>query len=364
MAEEIVADFTKQFPGGPRITAKMRLARTGAGIMVLFGPSGVGKSTVLRCLAGLERPTTGTIRYGNEIWFSDAGQSLPPQARNVGYLAQEYSLFPHLSVRRNIVYGLRSLPAQEQEERLQGVLELLDLHGHEDRLPSALSGGQQQRVALARALVRRPRVMLLDEPLSALDAPTRQRLRGDLRHVLKQIGVPAVIVTHDRTEALALGDELTLMVEGRVTQSGSVQEVFNRPASLEAANIVGVETVQSGRVLSNAEDLTTVEISAVRMTAVNQTLPKDVRNVFVCIRAEDVMLMKGQPALTSARNRLRATVRRITAEPPMIRVELDCGFPLVALLTRQARDELTLREGDTVVAVVKAPAVHLIARSD
>jgi molybdate transport system ATP-binding protein len=364
MAEEILVHFAKQYSGGPRIAADLRLACHGPVITVLFGPSGVGKSTVLRCLAGLERPTSGTIKYASETWFSDTTrENLSPQARNVGYLSQDYSLFPHLNVRRNIMYGLRGLPAEEQACRLQNVLQLLDLQGHEDRLPSKLSGGQQQRVALARALVRKPRLMLLDEPLSALDAPTRQRLRGDLRHVLKQLTIPTIVVTHDRTEALGLGDELAIMAGGRIAQTGPVQEVFSRPASVDAANILAVETVQSGRVVGSVEELTIVEVAGVRMTAVAQKLPKDVQEVFVCIRAEDVMLIKGDPALTSARNRLRAAVRRIAIEPPMVRIDLDCGFPVLALLTRQACDELSLRVGDIVTAVIKAPAVHLIART-
>jgi molybdate transport system ATP-binding protein len=363
MAEEILATFARQFPAGPCITADLRLSVGEPQVTVLFGPSGAGKSTVLRCLAGLDCPTSGVIKCGGEIWFDHATRVfLSPQNRNVGYLSQDYSLFPHLNVRRNIIYGLRALPAAEQDARLEHVMRLLELHELEHRMPAQLSGGQQQRVALARSLVRRPRVLLLDEPLSAVDAPTRQRIRGELRHVLKQLTIPTVLVTHDRAEALALGDELAIMVEGRLIERGPVQDVFNRPTNLAAAGILAIETVQSARIVSATEELITIEVAGIRMSALPQKLPKDAHEVFACIRAEDVMLIKGETVLTSARNRLPATVRRITPEPPMIRIDLDCGFPLTALLTRQACEELALRDGDTVTAVVKAPAVHLIAR--
>ncbi len=364
MAEEIVARFRKRFPGGPRVDADALRAVCGrASITVLFGASGAGKTTVLRCLAGLERPDSGAIQCGNELWFDQATSVfLPPQQRNIGYLSQDYALFPHLNVERNIGYGLRQAPSPERAARVCEVIRLLDLSGLEKRLPRQLSGGQQQRVALARAVARRPRLLLLDEPLSSLDAPTRLRLRGELRRLLLQLGVPTFLVTHDRLEALALGDDLVVMDNGAIAQSGPVQEVFSRPANLAVAGIVAVETVQPARVLDAADGLLIVAVGETKLAALARDLAPGTRDLFLCIHAEDVMLLKGADSPSSPRNHLPATVRTLSREGPMMRIDLDCGFPLAALLTRQACEELDLRPGDRVVALVKAPNVHLIPR--
>jgi len=231
----------------------------------------------------------------------------------------------------------------------------------EKRLPKELSGGQQQRVALARAVARRPDLLLLDEPLAALDAPTRQRLRGELRRLLKEAAIPSVLVTHDRTDALVLGDDLVVMDGGRLLQQGPVHEVFSRPANLAVAGIVAVETVQPGRVLERG-DLVTIAIGENRLLGLAGDLPPRTTDVFVCIRAEDVILTKGEPVWRSPRNSLNAVVRELTLEGPMVRIDLDCGFALSALLTRQACDELGLKAGERVLALVKAPNVHLIPR--
>ncbi|MBI2947511.1 MAG: ABC transporter ATP-binding protein [Verrucomicrobia bacterium] len=364
MAEEIVAQFSKRFSGGPSINVDtLRIACGRPSIAVIFGASGAGKTTVLRCLAGLERPDSGVIRCGDEYWFdASASLFLPPQRRNIGSLSQDYALFPHLTVERNIAYGLRRSPATERFTRVSEVVRLLDLAGLERRLPRQLSGGQQQRVALARAVVRRPRLLLLDEPLSALDSPTRLRLRGELRRLLLQLGIPTLVVTHDRFEALALGDDLVVIDNGAIVQSGPVQEVFSRPANLAVASIVAVETVQPARVLNVAEGLLVLSVGETKLAAFASDFPADTRDVFVCIRAEDVILQKGESRPSSPRNHLTATVRCLTSEGPMVRIDLDCGFPLAALLTKQACEELDLKPGERVVALVKAPNVHVIPR--
>src|SRR5437660_5620419 len=184
-AVELIAEFEKYFPGGPVIEVDLRRPADAFSLTVLFGRSGSGKSTTLRCLAGLERPERGTIRFGDEIWFDAArGIFLPPQRRRIGYLFQDYALFPHLRVAQNIGYGLGKIAAPERRQRIEEITALLGLADLEDHYPRQLSGGQQQRVALARALVCRPRPLLPDEPLSALDAPTREHLRRQLRHWL------------------------------------------------------------------------------------------------------------------------------------------------------------------------------------
>jgi molybdate transport system ATP-binding protein len=241
------------------------------------------------------------------------------------------------------------------------MLARFDLRGLAARRPGQLSGGQQQRVALARALVCRPRLLLLDEPLSALDAGLRGALRAELRQQLAACGIPVFVVTHDRTEALVLGDEIVVMSAGAVQQSGPVLEVFNRPANLAAAKILGMETVVAGRVMQRAEGMVTVAISGVKLLALADDLPADATDAHVCIRAEDVVLTRDAGAASSARNRIAATVVSVHRELPLARVELDCGFPLKALITRQALEELNLQPGTPLSVWVKAPHVHLIA---
>lgn len=363
MSDGIEANFVKRFAGGPEIRVESLRTDENASVTVLFGPSGAGKTTVLRCLAGLLRPEEGKIGFGGQAW-SDASRGffLAARERGVGFVPQEYALFPHLSVERNIAYGLNGLDGLEGRSRVAEMIKWLGLEGLEKRLPRELSGGQQQRVALARAVARRPKLLLLDEPLAALDAPTRQRVRGELRRLLKEAAIPSVLVTHDRTDALVLGDDLVVMNEGRLLQQGRVDRVFSRPANLTVAGIVAVETVQPGRVLERGE-LVTVVIGEQRLLGLGTDLPPEINEVYVCIRAEDVILMKGDSGRSSPRNCLTALVCGLTAEGPMVRIELDCSFPLSALLTRQASEELALRQGDRVLALVKAPNVHLIPRA-
>jgi molybdate transport system ATP-binding protein len=278
----------------------------------------------------------------------------------VGFVPQEYCLFPHLTVARNIRYGLRELSAAGQAQRVAESVQWLGLEGLEDRMPSELSGGQQQRVALARAVARRPRLLLLDEPLAALDTRTRQRLRSELRQLLRQFGIPTVLVTHDRVEALALADQVVILHEGRNVQQGSAQEVFSRPVHLAVAEAACIETVESGRILEIRDGLATVAVGTARVTALADGLPANTIDVYVCIRAEEVILMPPESVRSSPRNRLAAIVKSVAREGPLIRVNLDCGFPLAALLTQPACEELALSEGARVVALVKAPQVHLI----
>ncbi len=361
MDATLTAEFTKTFPGA---TIRGRIGRPARdrGVTVLFGPSGCGKTTVLRCLAGLERPEAGLIRWGDETWFDAArGVHLPPQRRGIGYVFQDYALFPHLSVADNIGFGLHRLDGAERRRRVGEVLERFGLAEQARRRPRQLSGGQQQRVALARALACRPRLLLLDEPLSALDPVLRGRLRAELLRHLGSFGIPVLLVTHDREEALALGDELVVMHEGRVAQSGPVLEVFNRPADAAVAAIVGIETLFPARIVEVREGLATVEVGGVVLTAVAPAV--EAREVLVGVRGEDVILERGPNAgAGSARNRLPARVSAVTPGGALVRVELDAGFPLTALVTRPACEELRLAPGEPVTALIKAPAIHLIPR--
>jgi len=356
------ADFSKKFSGGPVIQAEA-LEINSAGVTVLFGPSGSGKTTILRCLAGLEIPDTGEIFFGTETWSANGKNHVPPKDRRIGFVPQDYALFPHLTVAGNIAYGLRGRTAGEKKSRVAELSSWLGLDGLDARLPATLSGGQQQRVALARAVAHHPKLLLLDEPLSALDTPTRNRLRGELRALLVQLAIPTVFVTHDRLEALSLGDNLVVLDEGRIIQCGSVQDVFSRPADLTVAGIVAVETVQPGQVIEIEEGLATVLVGSARLAAMAADLPAGTKEVFVCIRGEDVILSNDQELHSSPRNRLPATVRALISEGPLIRIELDCGFPLTAVLTKQACAEMDLKGGSAVIALIKAPQIHLVPRN-
>jgi molybdate transport system ATP-binding protein len=361
MSGELAARFVKRF--GPGVAVGLDLVRPADrfSVTVLFGPSGCGKTTALRCLAGLGRPDEGRIAFAGEVWF-DAQRRvcLPPQRRDVGFLFQEYALFPHLSVAGNVAYGLGHLPRAERQRRVGEVLERFGLAGLGKREPRQLSGGQQQRVALARVLVRRPRLLLLDEPLSALDEPTREQVRHELRLLLVGSGVPVVLVTHDRREAAALGDHLVVLDGGTIRQQGPTAEVFSYPTDLGVARIVGVETILPGRVRQAEGGLVTVAVGGAELVAVGAA--RETAEVYVCVRAEDVILHWGGMGTASARNRLAGVVRSLSRDGPLVRVELDCGFPLTAIVTRPSAEELGLREGARVFALLKATAVHILPR--
>ena len=307
---------------------------------------------------GLDEPDSGTIRFSDEVWFDGRTRlATPPQTRRVGYVTQEGSLFPHLSVGENVAFGA---PVAERPARVAEALQLAGILDLAHRKPHELSGGQRQRVALARAVAAKPRILLLDEPLSALDASAREELRRDLATFLRRVDLPAILVTHDRTEALALGDRIALLGGGRIVQEGPIADVFNRPSSAEAARITGVETVVPAVVSSRSDDgLATLDANGVKLTAMDPGEGIDL--VFACIRADEVVLEPAEGA-TSARNRLRASVLAVRPEGPLVRVDLDCGFPLTAFITRAALRDLALEAGASVNAVIKAPAVHLIPR--
>lgn len=362
MEPELVAEFEKKFPTGPPIKVRLHRPLGHFSLTVLFGPSGSGKTTALRCLAGLDWPQHGYIRFGDEIWFdASRGIRVQPQRRQIGYLSQDYALFPHLTVERNIAYGIRRLGDADRRKRIAELSDLLDLTGLEGRYPDQLSGGQQQRVALARALVCRPRLLLLDEPLSALDQPTREQLRRDLRRWLTKLAIPAVMVTHDRVEALGLGDHVIVMDHGCVRQCGLPQDVFSAPVDAAVARIVGVDNIESGKVIRKVNGLATIQIGSSELLALSAACVDS--QVCVCIRAEDVMLERGAVARqSSARNHLVGCIRSLDREGPMVRVGVDCGFLLKALVTHQAYEDMELCDGMEVTALIKAPAIRLIAR--
>jgi molybdate transport system ATP-binding protein len=361
VAGEIVVRIEKRHAGNVAIRADFKMDLAASATTILFGPSGAGKTTVLRCLAGLETPDQGLIRFGNEVWFdSQAGICLAPQARRVGFLAQDYALFPHMTVRENVEYGLSGRSHAERRSVAARMLESFAVTTLAGRRPPEISGGEAQRVALARALAPSPRLLLLDEPLSALDSPTRSRVRTELHRHLREIQIPSLLITHDRTEAVSLGRHIVVMVEGDVRQFGLVEEVFRRPAGALVAATLGVETVVRGEVTGEEDGILAVRTSGGEVHAVRSEDLGLGEAVLVCIRGEEVTLQEQTAGRESARNHFSGAITAIEGDGVVERVLLDCGFPLVAIITRKSREEMGLKVGAMVTAAVKATAVHLI----
>ena len=351
MADELICRCRKRFPPAFQIDADLRIPLDTAPVTVLFGPSGAGKTTLLRLIAGLERPDSGSIVFRGREWFGAA--CLEPQERRASFLFQDYALFPHLTVAENVAFGSRS------RQKTAQILEAFGLGEFSRRLPRAISGGQQQRVALARALAADPALLLLDEPLSALDAGSRARTRQELRRRLLASGIPAIVVTHDRAEAIALGDWMAVIVNGAIRQTGSIQDVFRKPADPQVAESVGVENILDARIVGREAGLLTLEAGTTQLQCVDggESGP-----VAACIRAEDVAVTRELHQASSARNRMVGMVQSVALEGPLARIEIDCGFPLLAVITAQSAAELALRAGDAVCAIVKATSVHVLSQ--
>jgi molybdate transport system ATP-binding protein len=285
-------------------------------VVTLFGPSGAGKSLTLQCLAGLTRPDSARVMVNGRV-FDDtaAGVRLSPQARHLGYVFQGYALFPHLTVAENVAFGLRGRPAAEARRRTTEVLAQLGLEDLATRDPRALSGGQQQRVALGRAIAPDPAVLLLDEPLSALDAPLRRQLRGELRSLIVGLRRTVVLVTHDLTEAYQLGDRLVLYESGQVVQAGPKAEVLGRPGSEAVARLIGLRNVVRGKVVKSAADRIEIAWRGHTVEAVNSPTAPFVAppgtSVAFMVRPEHVRLIRKDRAgldPTHHMNLLRGTV--------------------------------------------------------
>ncbi len=248
--EGLVVELTQEAP----IPLAAAFACSPGEVLALVGPSGSGKSTILKSIAGTYRPAAGLIRVNGEAWFSSAeGIRIPPHRRPVGMVFQSYALFPHLTALGNTMAAMGHVPRKEREERARSLLDLVHLSGLESRRPAELSGGQQQRVAVARALAREPNVLLLDEPFSAVDKSTRQRLYREIAELRRVFEMPVVLVTHDLDEAVMLADRMAVLHRGRMLQTGTPEEVTTRPLSPEVARLVDLRNVFAGTVAGRDE---------------------------------------------------------------------------------------------------------------
>ena len=327
--------------------------------LALAGPSGAGKTTILRVVAGMVRPDRGRIANGQEVWAdSTSGVWLPPERRRCGYVFQDYALFPHLSAWRNVAYGLRSTPASRRKEAAHELLDRFGLTDRAEAKPTTLSGGECQRVALARALAPRPNVLLLDEPLSALDARTRASAARELTSTLRSLDVPVVLVTHEWGEASLLGDEICVIDRGRVIQRGTATELAASPATAFVADFTGA-VVLTGTARSSEADLTIVDLDG---GGVASSTDRGTGRVALSVYPWEITISRATPAADeSAQNHLRARITSVTTVGNRVRLGLAAGQPLVAEVTGNALADLHLAVGREVTATWKATATRLVA---
>jgi tungstate transport system ATP-binding protein len=327
----------------------------------IVGPNGAGKSTLLRVLGLLEPPSRGEIWFGGARVTGEPAELLALRRRMA--IVFQNPLLCRASVSRNVALGLklRGVPAAERRRLVRPWLERFGIAELADRPAGRISGGEAQRTSLARAFVLRPEVLLLDEPFAALDGPTRQALLGDLHRLLAETRTTTLFVTHDRDEAFAVGDRVAVLLDGRVAQIGSPDEVARRPASEPVARFVGVEAVLPGRVSPGEGSRAVVEVDGLRFFA-----PMDVSpgaRVWACLRAEDVsLLVDGATPPPDADNVLLGTVRSLAPWGTQVRVAVDCGALVTALATRRFAAGAGLSPGSPVRVAFAAHSVHLIAR--
>jgi molybdate transport system ATP-binding protein len=336
------------------------LTAEAAGRLVLVGESGAGKTTILNLVAGLIDPDRGSIRLDGSAYFdSDARISVPAHARSIGYVFQDYALFPHLSVFENIAFGLRAQRATSTQlrRRVGEGLEQLGISDLAARHPGQLSGGQQQRVALARALVLQPRLLLLDEPLSALDPPTRRAVRMELRRTLAALPCITVLVTHNPFDALVFGDRIAVLEQGRIVQAGEGHDLLRCPRSRYVADLMGLNFFQGTVVARHADGLVEVRTDGGLLHIVPET---DGDELLIAVDPREITLHVAPPS-GSAQNVFAGAIVELVPEPPLgerVRVALATHPPLVAEITAHALHALGLREGQRIYASFKAMAAR------
>lgn len=328
-------------------------------VLAVIGPNGAGKSTLLQVMAGLRLPYRGTLRFREQV----VRPGDLSYRRRVALVLQVPVLLD-ASALSNATLGLRFRGSSRAAATARALvwLERLGVVHLAQRPARALSGGEAQRVSLARALALQPELLLLDEPFSALDAPTRAVLLDDLQRLLQETRTTTVFVTHDQDEALRLGDRIAVLLEGRIRQLDAPERVFAAPADAAVAAFVGVETILPGRIVAFENALALVQVGAQRLEVSAEGSAGD--EVLVCLRPEDVTLTPGDAPLlpSSARNRFRGRVTRVVPQGRLYHVTVDCGFTLAAIITPRSVQELNLVKGREVVAAFKATAAHVIRR--
>jgi molybdate transport system ATP-binding protein len=368
MAEGLRAVLAQETP----IPLAAEIACAPGEVLALVGPSGSGKSTVLRCLAGLYTAKSGRIECAGETWLDSAvGINLPPARRRIGMVFQSYALFPHLTALENVLEGMDDPDSPASRERGLELLAKVHLDGLEARRPRQLSGGQQQRVALARALAREPHVLLLDEPFSAVDRATRERLYGELAELRRELAMPVVLVTHDLDEAVILADRLTLLAQGRSIQSGPPLEVMQRPASLEAARLAGLENLFEARVIAHCPDgaYTLLAWNGIEIKARLQTAFPVGSEVAWAIPSASVLLMpRNRPPQGGLDHPLEGRVTRMLRLADQVRLRVRVAAEREVTLSMSAPRHLAerydLAEGQAIPLRLRGEHIHLMPAED
>jgi molybdate transport system ATP-binding protein len=334
------------------------------GITILFGPSGAGKTTLLDCIAGLVRPDAGRIAIHETILFDGAlGINLAPQLRRVGYVFQDLALFPHLTVQGNVEYGLSRLGSEDRQRRSAVILESFRIAHLRSRRPEKISGGERQRVALARALVIDPAILLLDEPLAALDAVTKSKIVDDLRAWNREHGVPIVYVTHNREEVFALGEGVIVLENGRAVAQGTPHQVMSAPRLETVAQLAGFENIFDATVTAAHEERGTMvcRLADSQVEIETPLVRAQVGSALrVGIRAGDILLASIKPVGLSARNIMPGRITSLLQRDVIVVAKVNCGVEMEVHLTLAARDSLDLQPGREVWLVVKTHSCHLM----
>ncbi len=318
---------------------------------VILGPTGAGKTLFLELIAGFHSPDSGKIRIGGK-----EVTHLPPEKHDLAFVYQDYSLFPHMSVKKNIEFGMRMKKIRSQEKLLETAKDLRISHLL-DRYPLTLSGGEQQRVALARALVTDPKILLLDEPLSALDPRTQESARELLSTIHKKDKLTVLHITHDQTEARIMADRIAIIMDGKLMQVGIPEEIFEKPVDSRVASFVGFENMLNGRVISVDRGVLRIEAGKINIEASGNLEVGSQVHAF--LRPENIVLSKTSTQ-SSIRNSLHGTVIEVWMLGALVRVKVDCGALLSVLITRQSAEEMGILPGVMVYAQFKASSVHVL----
>ena len=341
-----------------------------AGITILFGASGAGKTTLLDCIAGLAMPDSGRVTIGDQVLFdSKRGANLPARQRHAGYVFQDLALFPNLSVEKNVAYGISGVDHEERVQRVERALDSLGISALRARRPAQLSGGERQRVALARALVTVPCMLLLDEPLAALDLPVRMKIAEDLRRSIQTLPVPVLYVTHSRDEVFMLGERLLVLERGKIVAHGTPHEVLSAPRGETVAQLAGFENIFDAQVASIHEERGTMtcRVGSPRFQSAQVELEtplvraEESSRMRVGISAGDILLATSAPVGLSARNILSGRLLSLFQRDAIVVARVDCGIELTVHLTLGARDSLGLAPGKQVWVIVKTHSCHLLA---
>lgn len=359
----------KRFPAREREFSLEAEFKAAAGFTILFGPSGAGKTTLLDCVAGLVQPDGGRIAIGDRVLFEDNTRiHVPVARRGVGYVLQDLALFPHLRVEQNVEYGLTHLSRNAAKERVAAMLQEFRIDHLRHRFPAKISGGERQRVALARSLVTDPCVLLLDEPLTALDVSTKARIIDDLRRWNQVHHIPILYVTHSREEVIALGERVLVIDQGRIIAQGKPHEVLRAPLQETVAQLAGFENIFDAvvesvhedrgtmmcRLLGEAGSSVALEVPLIRTDAALR--------LRVGVRAGDILLATSEPMGLSARNVMAGRVVALERRDMIISARVECGVEMEVYLTLAARDALQLEAGQIVWLVIKTHSCHLMQK--